>query len=276
MKLDLTSPVPLYHQLQDILRAEIARKLHKVGGKLPSEHQLCREYGVTRPTVRQALEGLVREGLVQKHRGKGAFITQPPLPIGLFSVTGTSDAFAAQKLKVETRVIRVERVPNCVLSDGSDPAGGWLKLERMRRVNGVPTFFEYTWIHGVLVPGLERIDLNNRSLFHTLSDQYKLRVDGGRQRFSAVSAPVKVAESLEIKPGVPLLRVVRNMQLSHRPSKSGVMIASKVNSALLVDLYVAQGPFVLEQNIPAPTVAQAGMSETQIGIPQPHLDGVIS
>ena len=76
MQLDMSSPVPLYHQLQDILRSEIARKVHTVGGKLPSEHELCRAYGVTRPTVRQALEGLVREGLVHKHRGKGAFVAR--------------------------------------------------------------------------------------------------------------------------------------------------------------------------------------------------------
>ncbi len=277
MKLDMTSPVPLYHQLQDILRAEIARKIYNVGGKLPSEHELCRTYGVTRPTVRQALEGLVREGLVYKHRGKGAFVTEPPLPIGLFSVTGTSDAFAAQKLKVETKVLSVDRVPTCLLAEGNDPPGGWVKLERMRRVNNVPTFFEYTWIHALLVPGLDRLDLNNRSLFHCLAEQYKLRVDGGRQRFSGVSAPLPVANALAIKPGVPLLRVVRSMHMISRPGQSGVLAASRHAGALQVDLYVAQGPFVLEQNIPAGSSnvgGAIGVPETPlITVPQP-LHGV--
>jgi len=264
MQLDMSSPVPLYHQLQDILRSEIARKVHTVGGKLPSEHELCRAYGVTRPTVRQALEGLVREGLVHKHRGKGAFVTEPPLPIGLFSLTGTSDAFAAQKLKVETRVLSVERVPTCLLAEGSDPAGGWVKLERMRRVNGVPTFFEYTWIHASLVPNLEKMDLNNRSLFHTLAEQFKLRVDGGRQRFSGASAPLPVALALSIKPGVPLLRVVRSMHLIQRLGSANVIAPTRANNSLQVDLYVAQGPFVLEQNIPAQNSNVGGA----IGVPE--------
>src|SRR5258708_38814310 len=132
MKLDQSSPVPLYLQLQDILRKQISTKVYKAGGKLPSENELCRNFDVTRPTVRQALEGLVREGLLYKHRGKGAFVTAPPLPIGLFSITGTSDAFAEQKLRVETKVVRIGHSAKCVVAEGSDPSHGWIALERFR------------------------------------------------------------------------------------------------------------------------------------------------
>ena len=102
MKLNLQSPVPLYHQLQEILRQRIGAKAWAVGGQIPSEHELCAAYGVTRPTVRQALEGLVREGLLVKRRGKGAFVTEPPVPVGMFSVAGTSEAFEAHSIHVET------------------------------------------------------------------------------------------------------------------------------------------------------------------------------
>jgi len=252
MNLDAASPVPLYHQLQEILRGQLARKVFDVGGKLPSEHELCHDYGVTRPTVRQALEGLVREGLITKRHGKGAFVTAPPQPVGIFSVAGTSEAFAAQKLKVETRALKIERVATCDLADGVDPSGGWVKLERMRSVNGTPTFFEYTWIHAGLVPNLERMDMNNRSLYATLTDHFGLRLDGGRQRFSAVAAPVKIARALELKAGVPLLRVIRSMDMLRQytlPASGG----GKFPGALRVDLYAAQGPFVLEQAIPPKT-----------------------
>ena len=68
MKLDPSAPIPLYQQLQEILRMEISSKVRTAGSKLPSEHELCRQFGITRPTVRQALEGLVREGLVLHRR----------------------------------------------------------------------------------------------------------------------------------------------------------------------------------------------------------------
>lgn len=255
MTLDLSSPVPLYHQLQEILRAQISRKLFVPGSKLPSENELCREYGVTRPTVRQALEGLVREGLLYKHRGKGAFVTSPPSPIGLFSVTGTSDAFAEKKLQVETKVVRIQRAPTCLLAEGNDPPDGWIELQRVRQVNGVPTFFEYTWIVASLAPELVNMDLNNQSLFHTISERFGLRVAGGKQRFSGVSAPMEVALALKIRVGVPLLRVVRNMDLNRTPGAHAVSPARPdcILGALRVDLYAAQGPFVLEQNIPSST-----------------------
>ena len=267
MKLDMTSPVPLYHQLQEILRAQIARKSVVAGAKLPSENELCRAYGVTRPTVRQALEGLVREGLVYKHRGKGAFVTAPPSPIGLFSVTGTSEAFAAQKLNVETKVLRIEHVSTCLLSDGNDHADGWVEVERVRRVNGIPTFFEYTWIAAWLAPGLAALDMNNQSLFHTLSERYGVRINGGKQRFSGVPAPMEVAKALQIRAGVPLLRVVRHMDLS----RQGVATTrvERAVGALLVDLYAAPGPFVLEQSIPSSALEAERMTA-------PPAQGVIS
>lgn len=248
MQLDSASPIPLYHQLQEILRSQIMRRELDVGDKLPSEHELCRAYGVTRPTVRQALEGLVREGLVTKHHGKGAFVTRPPQPVGLFSVAGTSEAFAAQKLKVETRLLKAERVASCDLAEGADPASGWVKIERMRSVNQIPTFFEYTWIHASLAPALERVDLNNKSLYHTLTEQYGLRIGGGKQRFSAIAAPMKVARALTIRPGVALLRVIRSLDLSRAYQATG---AGNIPGALRVDLYTAQGPFVIEQNVPS-------------------------
>jgi DNA-binding GntR family transcriptional regulator len=251
MKLDATSPVPLYQQLQGLLRAEIAGRFRKAGSRLPSEHELCRQFGITRPTVRQALEGLVREGIVQKHRGKGAFVTEPPLPVGLFSLIGTSEAFAAQQISVETLVLHAGKTPLCLLAEGQDPPGGWVVLERVRRINNVPTFYEYAWIHAMLVPGLELLDLRNRSLFQVLAERYRLRVEGGRQRFSAAAAPLNIASALNLKAGAPLLRVVRSMQISTSPGKSGLTLAAKAAGGLQVDLYVAPGPFVLEENIPA-------------------------
>lgn len=249
MKLNAESPIPLYHQLQEILRDKIMRRIWIVGTQLPSEHDLCRTYGVTRPTVRQALEGLVRQGLVSKRRGKGAFVTKPPLPVGLFSVHGTSDAFAAQQVKVETKVLRMDHVSNCAVAEGQDPPHGWARLERVRRINNVAIIFEYTWLHAILVPGLDKIDLNNQSLFHTLEERFELNVDGGRQYFSAVAAPLRVAKALGIRPGEPLLRVVRSLDIVGRHRAPSGTKHGRIEGALRTDLYAAQGPFVLEQTI---------------------------
>ena len=56
------------------LKLGIERRIYSPGGRLPSESELCRQYGVTRDTVRHALSLLVREGLIVKHPGKGSFV----------------------------------------------------------------------------------------------------------------------------------------------------------------------------------------------------------
>ena len=229
-----------------------------VGAQIPSEHELCRSFGVTRPTIRQALEGLaVREGSLRKRRGKGAFVTDPPRPVGLFSVSGTSDAFAAQHLTVQTKVLHAGHAATCIHAGGDDPPLGWTKLERVRSFNGIPTIYEYTWIDAQLVPGLEKIRLTNKSLYRTMQERFSLRAGGGRQRFSAVAAEAKIARALKIRAGAPLLHVVRQVDLIRSPGAAAGQNGSHPETsvftgALRVDLYAAQGPFALEQIIPAP------------------------
>jgi DNA-binding GntR family transcriptional regulator len=255
VKLNLESPVPLYHQLQEFLRRKIAARTWRVGSQIPSEHELCRSFGVTRPTVRQALEGLVREGLLRKRRGKGAFVTDPPRPVGLFSVRGTSDAFAAQYLTVQTKVLHAGHCGSCIHAGGEDPAQGWIKLERVRSFNGIPTLFEYTWVDAQLAPGLEKVRLTNKSLYRALQERYGLRAGGGKQRFSAVAAEAKIARALRVRAGAPLLHVIRQLDLLRMGESTPVQNgnhpeAATFAGALRVDLYAAQGPFALEQIIP--------------------------
>jgi GntR family transcriptional regulator len=71
-------PVPLYHQLEQDLRARIKGQEFKIGEALPTEERICAEYGVSRITVRRALETLIAEGLINKRRGVGTFVTSPP------------------------------------------------------------------------------------------------------------------------------------------------------------------------------------------------------
>jgi len=105
MALDFTSPVPLYHQVAERLRQQLKTERWEPGKQLPGEHDLCRQFGVTRPTVRQALDNLVREGLIMKRRGKGTFVAEPRPAVGFFSMVGTTAAFAAKRMKLETKVL---------------------------------------------------------------------------------------------------------------------------------------------------------------------------
>ena len=68
------SPVPLYHQLADILLERIRSGIYTTGQMIPSETGLAQQYGIGRPTVRQAMETLVQKGVIQRRRGAGTFV----------------------------------------------------------------------------------------------------------------------------------------------------------------------------------------------------------
>src|SRR5688572_32774527 len=87
------SPVPLYHQLATSLSAAIAEGRFKPGERLPSEPELARRFGVTRPTVRQATRLLAERRLVEAKRGSGTFVRTPAEQVDLFSLAGTLEAF---------------------------------------------------------------------------------------------------------------------------------------------------------------------------------------
>jgi GntR family transcriptional regulator len=70
-------PVPLYFQLARDLRQQISTGRLKPGAALPTEERLCELYGVSRITVRRAVDDLITEGLVTRRRGIGTFVAQP-------------------------------------------------------------------------------------------------------------------------------------------------------------------------------------------------------
>ena len=74
MQIREKASTPLYHQLADTLRTRILTGSYAADAKIPSEAELQEDTGLSRSTVRKALDMLVDEGLIQKERGKGAFV----------------------------------------------------------------------------------------------------------------------------------------------------------------------------------------------------------
>ena len=73
------SAVPLYQQVMDDLKGEIARGVYASGSRIPSEMELAKSYGVGRITVRRAIEELSRAGYLNRQQGRGTFVCAPKL-----------------------------------------------------------------------------------------------------------------------------------------------------------------------------------------------------
>jgi GntR family transcriptional regulator len=68
------SPIPLYHQLAQLLIDKIRSGEYPVGSRIPSEHKLAAAFGIGRPTARQATDVLVRKRILVRKRGAGTFV----------------------------------------------------------------------------------------------------------------------------------------------------------------------------------------------------------
>ena len=88
--INANTPIPLYFQLQEILRDKIQNGVWKPGEHLPSEEELCAEYNVSRVTVRNSLSRLSAEGLIERAAGKGTIVAKPKVrEMILASLTGS-------------------------------------------------------------------------------------------------------------------------------------------------------------------------------------------
>lgn len=142
------SHVALYAQVADLLRHEIAAGGHPSSGRLPSEHDLMRRFGVSRVTVRQAIDLLIKEGLVVRKQGKGTYLAGAVVRHGLQELRGFYDVMAAQGLEPETRLLKFEPAepPPGVLARLGPQGGSLMRLQRLYSLDGAPLGLATTWL----------------------------------------------------------------------------------------------------------------------------------
>ena len=232
------SPIPLYRQLADLLTQSIRSGQFAPGNRIPSEPQLAAIYGIGRPTARQAIDVLVRKGLLIRRRGSGTYVCEPQLEVDLFSLEGTNASFSKQGVKVDTRLLAPTRLQS-VSHDPDNPFQGQTAyfLSRLTRANGVPVLIEDIYLHATLFVDIDRINLSGQSLSSVADEYYHLRPSGGKQRFSIGYAQIDHARRLEVSPKTPLLMVQRYL---HFP---------RMNDGVYCRFWCRSDQFVFSQNI---------------------------
>lgn len=206
--------IPQHRKLFEILRKHISEGIYREGDLLPSENELCRIYGMTRPTVRQSLAALANEGFIIKHQGKGSIVHLLPKEIGILSVSGTTSAVGDRNLRTKI-IVRPVLVPweekfMFPLSD-LELESGCIYFERLRFLDGVPIFFDISYIANINLPRITSRQFENKSLFKILRDHYDVEIKGGEQRIKAIPASGRISRLLKLKPGEPVLHLERKM-----------------------------------------------------------------
>lgn len=185
------------------------------GDLLPSENELCKLYGMTRPTVRQSLGALANDGYIKKHQGKGSIVHSLPKEIGILSVSGTTSAVGDRNLRTRIIVkplIRPWDEDFMFKLSELEKESGCIYMERLRLLNGTPIFYDISFIANINLPRITSRQFEDRSLFQVLRDSYQVEIKGGEQRIKAIPSSAKISKFLKIKKGEPVLYLERKME----------------------------------------------------------------
>jgi GntR family transcriptional regulator len=180
--IDPEGGIALYRQIKQDLIRRIEQGDLRAGDVLPSEAELCERYGVSRPTLRQATQDLIRDGLLVVRRGVGTFVAQPKVRQQLGSVLGFTDKMAGQGRRASTRVLerslhRASELDGTVAAELQlDPKAQILRVVRLRLADQIPVMVERMHISPDRFPGIEEIDLETVSLYESLRTRYGVQV----------------------------------------------------------------------------------------------------
>ncbi len=194
-----------YHHIAEELRGRILSGTYAAGRLLPSESELSGEFGVSRVTVRKALEILRDDALVDSRQGFGWFVAGDTVRQPLARLATIEDQMRASGAIPQRRVLEFafEKAPKKVAH-----ALGTTQVLRVRRVNladGEPFAIVTVWCPAELAEKLSRADVE-RSPFYELLD---VPLSGATQTIGADAATVEEAEVLKVPAGSAVLRCVR-------------------------------------------------------------------
>ncbi|HXH78922.1 GntR family transcriptional regulator [Nocardioides sp.] len=193
-------------QVREYVRGLIAEAVP--GSAAPSERELVARFGVARMTVRQALDALVGDGLLERIPGRGTFVTQPRRSVGLLSSFTEDMKRRGQLPESQTLLARREQAgPGVARALGISPGDAVIHWKRLRRGDQQVVCVEDAYLNEVLLPGFLQTGMPT-SLYEALRER-GLRPTWAEDAISADAATLEEAAQLEIEPGAPVLHLSR-------------------------------------------------------------------
>ena len=206
-------PYPKYLQITDILRNRVMTQMQP-GERILPEVDLGKQFGVSRETIRQALEPLEREGLITRSRGRGSFVAKPlPFRPVRKKLTGLAEDFVQG---LSYRLVRKDLVKS------DEEMSGFLKVERdsflvqidrISIMDDRPLAYHVALLPASIGMRVMEEDLEHSSIAALLAGPCGFRLEEDQQVIEAETADVQLAEHLGVPMGFPVL-VMRRIYIS--------------------------------------------------------------
>lgn len=205
-------PIPYYQKIKEHLRSQIESGDLGEHQQIPSERELCQQFGLSRTTIRQALNDAEQEGLIYKVHGKGTFVSSRKINQGLLTINSFEETVLSRGMKPKMSVLSVERLQpeleiNAILKLDMEDI---LKISLLGYGDEEPIAFYETYLAASIgkVVAEEAIRRSNEGLSYSTYQLYRdccgiiPRVTN--QTIEAVTADVKTAKLLNIRQGTPI------------------------------------------------------------------------
>ena len=187
-------------EVRDLVR-DLIESL-EVGQAIPPERRLCEQLGVSRLTLRAALDDLVAEGLLTRRHGSGTYVSEPKIAQPL-TLTSFSEDMRRRGMVPGSRTLELTVVPAGARLGRRlqlSPEEPVLRARRLRLADDEPMALEVLHVPAAMVPGLIRGDLENASFYEILEDRYGIAIASGTQTIEPTVTNEEESEAL----GVPL------------------------------------------------------------------------
>ena len=209
VEIDRMSPLPLYHQLKQLVISDIKRRELRPGDRIAGDHELCILFGISRTVVRQALSELEASGVIERINGRGTFVAQPKTAEGLAqSLTGLFEDVASRGQHVRSEVRRLQKIAadeqiakNLQIELGESV----IVLERLRFVDDLPWALTTTHISFRTAPGLLEENLSEQSLYALLREKYGLTITKAIRTLEATTAGSSLSRDLQVRGGAAIM-----------------------------------------------------------------------
>lgn len=201
------SSVPLHMQAESFLRELIREEEYAKGKMLPTEVELSQQFGISRNTLRQAINKLVFEGLLERRKGKGTKVVRKGITSGVRSWMSFSEEMKRLGIEVRNFELHVSRKKinseAMVFFGREDKNERYMTLERVRGNQDYPfVYFISYFSPDIPLSGNEDF---TKPLYNLLEKDYNIVVKRSNEELSAALAGDVVAEKLEIEPTDPIL-----------------------------------------------------------------------
>jgi GntR family transcriptional regulator len=199
-----SSPLPLYHQVKTDIRHRIERREWSAGHRIPSEAELCANYGASRITIRRAIGDLAAEGMLLRVSGRGTYVREPTVTAGQRGLTSFTQEMGGLGLRVGARLLRstvepaAARVAERLSVSEGEPV---VVIARLRTGDGRPIGIQTAHLAARRFPGLERAELGDGSLYGHLSRAYGFVPAEAEEIFEVGPIRRRDADLLEVRPG---------------------------------------------------------------------------